>query len=257
MPANITPSFLPFLYYFSLCFFYFYSLFCTFLYFSSFFQLSHHNTLNSMYNKDLHNFFASPRRYSSTHLLIYSFTLLCKTNPGSKLKDPPKTTQLNNQSSIITNQWKGEPNFKNTQIRKNAKRTQFHTKLWNLSAKGGNIYPHKAAFPQKYSKKCKKMRNLCNFLTLTHLTQCTTNTYKTFHQEKPLKTGVYPTSLWRKKIQNEPNSPSTIERRKMQNEPKSYVPQGTKTNPISTNTGVQVMREEKMQNKPNLQNKRT
>jgi hypothetical protein len=32
------------------------------------------------------------------------------TNPGYKLKGPPKATQLNNQSSIINNQWKGEPN---------------------------------------------------------------------------------------------------------------------------------------------------
>ncbi|MHC4212993.1 MAG: hypothetical protein ACYSWP_06405 [Planctomycetota bacterium] len=31
-------------------------------------------------------------------------------NEGNKLKDPPEAAQLNNQSSIIDNQWKGEPN---------------------------------------------------------------------------------------------------------------------------------------------------
>ncbi|MHC4216023.1 MAG: hypothetical protein ACYSWP_21945, partial [Planctomycetota bacterium] len=33
------------------------------------------------------------------------------TNAGNKVKDTPEAAQLNNQSSIIDNQWKGEPNL--------------------------------------------------------------------------------------------------------------------------------------------------
>ena len=34
------------------------------------------------------------------------------TNISNKLKEPPKVAQLNNHSSIINNQLKGEPNLK-------------------------------------------------------------------------------------------------------------------------------------------------
>ncbi len=96
-------------------FYYFYTLFHLFYppkaAFCRFFHLSNINTLNSMYNKDLHNFFTPARRYSSTHLLIYSFTLLCKTNPispSSSLR--PKTT---GHRPRVTNKY--------------AKQTQFQT----------------------------------------------------------------------------------------------------------------------------------
>ena len=68
---------------------------------------------------------------------------------------PPKAAQPNNQSSLINNQLKGEPNFT----------PNFVT----------NIYPPKAVFPKK--SKIIKKNAFYKFWTLTHLTPYTTKTY--------------------------------------------------------------------------------
>ena len=86
------------------------------------------------------------------------------TNAAYKLKGPPKVAQLNYQSSIINYQWKDEPNFT-----PNFSSTQEFTRRKTHA----------------FTKKCKKMRAIRTFLTLTHLTLCTTKTYINFFTEIP------------------------------------------------------------------------
>ena len=99
------------------------------------------------------------------------------TNDGNKLKAPPKAAQLNNQSSIITNQWKGEPNFKSNAPTKHAKDTNFTQISQSLLQLSIRQMP---AFTQK----CKKIRNFCKYLKTTHLTLYTTKTYIRFFLPK-------------------------------------------------------------------------
>ncbi len=69
-PSILPPLFCCFFITFYLFFYYFYSLFCTFRHLLQLFET---NTLNSMYNKDLHKY-SHPLINSSTHLPIHSFT---------------------------------------------------------------------------------------------------------------------------------------------------------------------------------------
>ncbi len=91
-------------------------------------------------------------------------------NEGNKVKAPPKEAQLNNQSSIITNQWKNEPNYI-TANRNSA--IEIRKSLTILYAPN-----------PKFSKKIQKKHAFCNFWTLTYLTQCTTKTYIKFYLPK-------------------------------------------------------------------------
>ena len=109
---------------------------------------------------------------------------------------PPKAPQPNNQSSLINNQLKGEPNlnhrdtnyakrsqFTNTYVPEG---TKFYPKLFT------NIYPPKAAFPKKTKKNQKKPKKspkyaFCKFWILTHLTLCATKTYITIIPQNTLQ----------------------------------------------------------------------
>ena len=92
------------------------------------------------------------------------------TNEGNKLKAPPKAAQLNNQSSIITNQLKGEPNFTPNATTKHANRANFNPISHSILQLFTQL---RSTTPQKLQK----IPAFCNFLTLTHLTPCTTKTY--------------------------------------------------------------------------------
>jgi hypothetical protein len=102
-----------------------------------------------------------------------------------------------------------EPNFTPNAPTKHAKDTNFthlfHSLLQLFTRQMrtfANIYLPKA-------EKLKKMHNFCNFVILTHLTPCTTKTYKTFHP------ALRSTGHKRRvtiKMRNEPNSSSTSER---------------------------------------------
>ena len=74
----------------------------------------------------------------------------------------------------------------------------------------------------KKMQKLQKRRVFFNFWNKTHLTPCTTRTYKAFHPKIPFKRGIYPTFVSGKKHKTNPIS--TIEYQescieKMQNEP--------------------------------------
>ena len=71
---------------------------------------------------------------------------------------PPKAAQTNNQSSLINNQLKGEPNFT----------PNFVT----------NIYPPKAVFPKK--SKIIKKNAFCKFKISTYITLYLSKTYNAF-----------------------------------------------------------------------------
>ncbi len=137
----LPPLFCFFFITFRFFFYYFYALFCTFC---RFFQLLDQSTLNSMYNKDLHKYF--PPKYTSreefTHRLCGASHDLSKTNPILRPTQRPNTQTL----KILL---------------------QFHILLCNYSSAQGALL----------LIKCKKKAAFCNFLTLTHLTPCTTKTY--------------------------------------------------------------------------------
>ena len=98
------------------------------------------------------------------------------------------TDSTNNQSSIINNQWKNEPNL-----------------TPNFSSTLPPIYSFTRRKARTFAQKTKQMRDFCNFQTQTHLTPCTTKAYITFHPKIPFTRGVYPPFVRREKMQNEPN----------------------------------------------------
>jgi hypothetical protein len=69
-----------------------------------------------------------------------------------------------------------------------------------------------------FAQKMQKMHAFCKSWNITHLTPYISKTYKTFHPDIRLKSGVYPLSLLREKMKNKPNFTavikSTIEIRK-------------------------------------------
>jgi hypothetical protein len=101
-------------------------------------------------------------------------------------------TQINNQLSIIDNQWKGEPNY-NTANRKSAieMRKSLQILLKKTLKNSSNLQQfvsfslRKSAlfftFSQRFIRIYKQMHAFCKLLKITYLTQCTTKTYKAFY----------------------------------------------------------------------------
>ena len=94
------------------------------------------------------------------------------TNTGNKLKEPPKVAQLNNQSSIINYQLKGEPNYntenrKSLQIllKKNLKNSSNLQQFVSLSLRKSALF---FTFSQLFIRIYKKIRPFWKFLKLTY-----------------------------------------------------------------------------------------
>jgi hypothetical protein len=164
------------------------------------------------------------------------------TNPGYKLKGPPKADQLNNQLSLINNQWKG---------------TQTMAILLPI------VTQKPPTFTKKCAKKLQKMHTFCKFLIITHLTPCTPKAYKTFHPKITFTTGVYQQFVKREKMKNKPNSKHDLLSfpRKLRIHDNIRATRICKTNPIAIHQLIYSFTHSLihpiMKTKPNLQAERT
>ena len=94
----------------------------------------------------------------------------------------------------ITKNMQNEPNFNPNAPTKNANNANF-TQIFHSLLKLSN------RLRRLFLNNCKKMRNFCTFLTLTHLTTCTTKTYITFCPKMPF--GRQATNPERREKKNE------------------------------------------------------
>ncbi len=135
-----------------------------------------------------------------------------------KMKNKPnlKSSTIEYQKSCIENM-QNEPNFTTNATAKHAKHANFTPisyYLLQLSIRQ----------MRTFTKNSKKIPAFCTFLTLTHLTPCIKKTYINISPQNTLQERNLPTVFLAQK--NAKRTQFT----------KSYVPEGTKTNPISTAT---------------------
>ena len=175
--------------------------------------------------------------YPFIHSLINSFTFLCKTKPIS--------TVALVESGVIY----AKKTTKYYEILQNNPKKYSQKSLFLITF--STLFP---SFSITFTRFSALFVMFCKYLKLTHLTPYTTKTYIKIHPDSPILIHSFTHSPINTFMQNEPNSSSTSKRRETRDErlatikyakqtqlqklmclkaPKTYVPEGTKTNPIT------------------------